>query len=79
MFVQKLIWNSTRTPAFHSASSFFETNWKVTAFFFPNYRKFLEFETPTPRAKKVEQNPDPRGNGNVRIPGGWPGLEMTDT
>ena len=74
--------NSTRTSAFQAASGFFETNREVPAFFFQNCRKFLNFKTPTPRAKKVGRKPDPPGSGSVQIPGGRPGgssgLELTD-
>ena len=82
-FLQKLTWNS-RTPAFQAASDFFETNREFPAIFLQNCRKFLQFETPTTRAKKVGQNPDSQGSENVRIPGGrlrggWSGLELTDT
>ena len=74
----------TRTPAFQSASSFFETNRKIPAFFFQNYRKFLEFKTPTLGQRKLGENPTPRA---VRMceslgsPGRgreWSGLELTD-
>ena len=85
-FFQKLIRNSTRTPAFQAASGFFKTNWEIPAFFFQNCKKFLQFKTPTPGAKKVGRKPDLPGSENVRFPGGrlgggggWSGLELTDT
>ena len=39
--VDILLWNSMKTPAFQAASSFYETNREVPAFFFQNCRKFL--------------------------------------
>ena len=84
LLLQKLTWNSTRTPAFQAASGFFETNREVPTFFFQNCRKFLQLKTPTLRAKKVGRKPDPRVAGTCKSPGvaregGWSGLELTDT
>ena len=41
LFLQKLIWNSTRTLAFQAVPGFFETNQEVPAFFFQNCGKFI--------------------------------------
>ena len=70
-----------------SASSFFDTNREILAFFFQNCGKFLELKTPTPGAKRVGQKPDPRAVRTCKTPGvargggggGWSGLELTDT
>ena len=53
----QFLWNKSRFPAF----------------FFQNCRKFLQFKTLTPRAKKVRWKPDPPGSENMQIPGGSPG------
>ena len=74
------------TSTFQAASSFFETNRKIPAFFFQNCRKFLKFKTPTPPppGKESWAKTRPPGSENVRILGGcpgvgWSGLELTDT
>ena len=58
---------------FQAASSFLETNREIPTVFFQNSKKFLEFNTPTPRAKKVGRKPDPPGSENERIPVGRQG------
>ena len=58
-FCKKMMWNSTGTLAFQAASSFFETNLEIPAFFFQNCRKFLVFETTTTWAKTLGENPTP--------------------
>ena len=66
---------------------------EVPAIFFQNCRKFLQFETPITRQRKLQKprspgkencrNPEPPVTENVQIPwvcpGGWPGLELIDT
>ena len=56
--------------------------------FFQNFRLsnfYLDLRPPgaDPRARQRNRKPNPRGNWNVRIPGGrpggWSGLELTDT
>ena len=51
--------------------------------FFHNYRTFTPPPPCRPPGKIGERKPDPRGNQNMRIPGGrpggWSGLELTDT
>ena len=61
-----------KNTCFSSCPDFFEIYRKVPAFFVQNCGKFIKFKTPDPRAKKVEQKPDPRGSENMRIPGGHP-------
>ena len=83
LFLQKLIRNSsTRTPAFQAACSFFETNREVPALSFQNLENFSNSK-PRPPGKKFGLKSDPPGSENVRIPrgrpGGWSGLELTDT
>ena len=85
LFLQKLVWNSTRTFAFQAASGFFETNREVPAFFFQNCRKLLQFKTLTPEQRKLSEDPTPgqweRANlwGRKGGGGGLSGLELTDT
>ena len=66
LVLQKLTWNSTRTPAFQAASSFFETNREVPALVFENCRKFLWFKIPNPQAVRTcESSGVVRGDGQT--------------
>ena len=83
-FLQKLIRNSTRTPAFHAASVSSKQIEKFLRFSFKTVKISL-IQNPDPRANKVGRKPDPPGSENMRFPGArsgggeWSGLELTDT
>ena len=65
-FLQKLTWNSTRTPSFRAVSSFFETNREGPALVFENCRKFLWFKIPNPQAVRTcESSGVVRGDGQA--------------
>ena len=66
LFLQKLRWNSTRTPAFQAASSFFETNREVPALVFEHCRKFLWFKISNSQAVRTcESSGVVRGDGQA--------------
>ena len=72
----------TRTPAFQAASGFFETIEKFLHFPFITVENFSNSEPRPPGQRKFGENPTPRQweRANPRgLPGGWSGLELTDT
>ena len=72
-----------RSPALFTAIGFFKTleRENLTCFKKISYSSLIQ--TPDTRVMTFMQKPDPPGNENVRIPegrpGGWWGLELTDT
>ena len=91
LFLQKLIWSSTRTPAFQTAQVSLKQIEKFLHFSFKKVRNFSNSKPrPPPRGKESWAKTRPPGQwkrtnprGSPRGGGGggerWSGLELTDT